>query len=66
MKKEVSDAQRRAVKKYDATHTKYYGLKLNTKTDADIIEVLSQQDNVQAYIKKTIRNAIAAETNKEV
>lgn len=44
--------------RYDKTHTKNYGLKLNLVTDSDIIEKLSSVPNVQAYIKQAIRKDI--------
>jgi len=46
---------KRAVKKYDAANTKQVHLKLNIKTDADIIRRLEGMDNVQGYIKSLIR-----------
>ena len=52
----VSDAQKRAVAKYDRENTKSYLLKLNRKTDADIIEFLEQQSNKLAYLKNLIRD----------
>lgn len=52
----ATEAQKRASAKYDKGHTKGIYLKLNTKTDADIIEFLSGVDNVQRYIKNLIRN----------
>lgn len=54
--KKTSDAQKRAVAKYDAANTKSYLLKLNRKTDADIIAHLDQQPNKLAYLKKLIRD----------
>lgn len=51
----TSEAQKRAVIKYDAKNTKQYHLKLNVNTDADIIERLNQVDTVQGYIKDLIR-----------
>lgn len=51
----TSDAQKRAVAKYDRENTKSYLLKLNRKTDADIITFLEQQPNKLAYLKKLIR-----------
>lgn len=51
----TTEAQKRASAKYDKTHTKGIYLKLNTETDADIIEFLSGVDNVQGYIKDLIR-----------
>lgn len=55
MSKQLTDAKRRAIKKYDATSTKQIHLKLNIKTDADIIEKLNKVENVQGYIKEIIR-----------
>ena len=52
----TSEAQKRAVAKYDATNTKSFLLKLNKKTDADIIAHLEQQPNKLAYLKKLIRD----------
>ena len=51
----ASEAQRKAVAKYDARMTRVYSLKLNIKTDADIIETLDQQPNIQGYIKELVR-----------
>lgn len=50
----ATEARRRAVKKYDKTHTKQYHLKLNVNTDAKIIEHLDRIGNVQGYIKQLI------------
>ena len=50
----ATEALKRAVKKYDAANTKQVHLKLNTKTDADIIRRLEGMDNVQGYIKSLI------------
>lgn len=44
--------------KYDKDHTVRYGLKLNTETDADVIQWLSEQESMQGAIKKLIRKAI--------
>lgn len=41
--------------KYDAKNTKRYGLKLNMKTDAEIIERLDKADSTQGYIRELIR-----------
>ena len=54
----TKEAQRRAVKKYDETHTKFYGVKLNKQTDADIIAALDAAENKQALIKEALRNYI--------
>ena len=54
----TTEAQKKAVAKYDAKNTKVYAVKLNYKTDEDIIRKLDEQDNVQGYIKKVIRKDI--------
>ena len=51
----LTEAQKKATKKYDATNTRQYHLKLNLKTDADIIQWLDKQDSMQGYIKDLIR-----------
>ena len=57
----ASEAQRKAVAKYDAKMTKFYAIKLNIKTDADLIEMLEKQDNIQGYIKELIRRDRASQ-----
>lgn len=41
--------------KYDKANTTRYQLKLNNKTDKDIIEKLASVDSMQGYIKECIR-----------
>lgn len=61
-KKEEADmatgAQLKAIRKYDDEHTKQIVLKLNLKTDADILERLAEVGNKQGYIKDLIRHDI--------
>lgn len=54
----VSEAQKRAQAKYDKANTKQVIMKLNKITDADILEILEQTQNVQGYIKQLIRDDI--------
>lgn len=49
------ESQRRAKKKYDELNTIQVKLKLNKKTDKDILEMLEHCGNKQGYIKKLIR-----------
>ena len=49
-------------KRYDLANTKQYHLKLNLKTDADIISKLDDVYSKQGYIKALIRADI--ERNK--
>lgn len=45
----------KASMKYDKANVKQIKLSLNRKTDADIIAILENCDNVQGYIKDLIR-----------
>ena len=45
--------------RYDAAHTTAVRLKLNLKTDADILARLAEVGNKQGYIKALIRADIA-------
>lgn len=47
--------------RYDKQNTRQIRLKLNLKTDADILEKLSEVDNKQGYIKSLIRADIDGE-----
>jgi hypothetical protein len=53
-----TEAQLRAKAKYNKTNTVGYCLRLNKKTDEDIIQVLNSQDSMQGYIKALIRHDI--------
>ena len=46
--------------KYDKTHTTFIGLKLNNKTDSDILEALEGKSK-QTEIKRLIRKGLQAE-----
>ena len=52
-------SQVRAQVKYDKEHTTGFYMKLNTKTDGDIIRWLWQQRNKQGSIKRLIREDLA-------
>lgn len=51
----VSEAKKRTNMAYDREHTKLIGMKLNLKTDADILAFLATKENVQGYLKDLIR-----------
>lgn len=55
MGKKLTDAKREAIARYDAKATRQIHLKLNLKTDADILGQLDKVKNVQGYIKELIR-----------
>lgn len=54
----ATEAQLRAGAKYDAKATRKIVLKLNLKTDADVLERLDSVGNRQGYIKDLIRKDI--------
>ena len=51
----ATEAQKKAKAKYDQANTKQIMLKLNLKTDADILDQLDSVENKQGYIKDLIR-----------
>lgn len=51
-------SMRKAIDKYDKNNTKQFKMKLNKKTDADIIEFLENQENIQGTLKELIRQEI--------
>lgn len=55
----ATEAKRKANARYDAAHTRQVLLKLNTKTDKDILQRLDEQKNRQGYIKDLIRADIS-------
>lgn len=47
-----------AQERYDRENTVFVGLKLNKKTDADIIALLEKSDNKQGTIKKILKEFV--------
>ena len=58
----TTDAQKRASRKYNAANTKHVIIRLNKRTDADLLETLAARENVQGYIKALIRADESAPT----
>ena len=52
----TTEAQKRAIKKYDDANTIQFKLKLNRRTDHDILRRLEEVENKQGYIKALIRS----------
>ena len=50
-----TEAQKRAVIKYEKENVVQILVKLNRKTDADLIEILNEQTSKQGFIKDCIR-----------
>jgi len=54
----ASEALKRAKRKYDQNNTKQIAVKLNKKTDSDILGWIEKEPNKQGYIKQLIRQDI--------
>ena len=54
-KSKLPESKRRANAKYDANTTQHFAVKLNKRTDVDIINALTAAPNKQGFIKEAIR-----------
>ena len=54
----VSEAQKRAKKKYDSLRTKQYVMRLRIGADADVIEKLDSVPSKTEYIRELVRRDI--------
>lgn len=57
----ATEAQIKAQAKYDAENTRQVHLKLNRRTDSDVLERLDNVPSKQGYIKRLIREDLAKE-----
>lgn len=57
----ATEAQIKGQKKYDADNTRQVHLKLNRRTDSDVLEKLDAVSSKQGYIKRLIREDLAKE-----
>lgn len=55
-----SEAQRKATAKYDKANKVTLTVKLNKRTEADLIEYVAGLENKQGFIKALLREAMAA------
>ena len=55
MEYKTTEAQRRAIHKYNKKMRRNLTLSLNRKTDADMIAFLENKENVGGYIKNLVR-----------
>lgn len=51
----LTESQKKAQAKYDKANTRQIHLKLNRRTDADVIQALDSAESKQGYIKRLIR-----------
>lgn len=54
----MTEARKIRKAEYDKNNTRIFTIKLNKNTDADLITMLESQDNIQGYIKETLRRAL--------
>ena len=57
----TSEAKKKSKARFDKLNTKHYGMKLNLRTDKDIIDRLEEVGSQQTYIKRLIREDMARE-----
>lgn len=55
----LTESQKKAQAKYDKENTCQIHLKLNRRTDADVIQALDNAESKQGYIKGLIRADIS-------
>lgn len=54
----ISEAQKRAQKKYDAENVYQFSIRLSRKTDAEIIAALEEADSRQGLVREALREYI--------
>ena len=57
----ATDAQIKAQRRYDARNTRQVHIKLNLRTDKDVLARLDEVQSKQGYIKRLIREDLAKE-----
>lgn len=60
-RKKIVNAHTQANNRYNKANTKQYQIRLNLKTDADLIEKMESVPNKLGYIKSLIRADIGKE-----
>ena len=60
----VSEAQKRAKKKYDSLRTKQYVMRLRIGADADVIEKLDSVPSKTEFIRELVRRDIRENTSE--
>ena len=61
----TTEAAKAAKSAYDAKTARYISLKLNRNTDRDIIDQLDDQENIQGYLKRLIREDMQRNKKEE-
>ena len=61
-----TEAMKKAKAKYDKANTKQIMLKLNLKSDKDILDQLQRMENKQGYIKDLIRKDLQEKMKRQL
>ena len=51
---------------YEKNNTRFFGIKLNYNTDANLISLLESQDNIQGFIKKILDDYLTQITRRTI
>lgn len=57
----MTEAQKEASRRYDKKNCRVFTLKLNYKTDAELIKLLESRPNIQGYLKNILTKATKEE-----
>lgn len=58
----MTEAQRKASRKYDKENTRIFTIKLNYNNDADLISLLESRPNIQGFIKELLNEWLRRKT----
>lgn len=61
----TSEAKKKSKARFDKLNTRHVGMKLNLRTDVDILERFKEVGSVQTYLKKLIREDIEKQNKRE-
>lgn len=61
----TSEAKKKSKAKFDKLNTRHYGIKLNRRTDAEIIQYLDESGNIMGTIRKAMQMYIESEKKGE-
>ena len=61
----MTEAQKEASRRYDKKNCRVFTLKLNYKTDAELIDLLENQLNIQGYLKFLLLEAVKEEKKND-
>lgn len=60
----TTEAKKKSKARFDSLNTRRYGIKLNKRTDAELIALLDDSGNAQGTIRKALRLYIKSLNNE--